>query len=199
MNPDGTLDVNLRSFLGPQDNGRTISEPGTTCGYVPDPSVPAKPAYTAPLKFTSQVNGIVAQFGTVIGGSENAADCNNAAYNLSLRAEVWDISRTKYGFTNKGGCQGNHFGGVVRGHGSEVDFDQDDWSDQSHVPVAGTELNFHSEDGSPLLVRYIYNKPTLLPGSGPYKFAFPWPWLPFRVAIGKIFNQLRRMKFPGTT
>lgn len=199
MNPDGTQDVNLRSFLGPQDNGRTISEAGTTCGYIPVLSDPTRPAYTAPLKFTSQVTGVQAQFGTVLGGSENAADCNNGASNLSLRAEVWDITRTKYGFTNKGGGENNHFGGVVRGHGSEVDFDQDDWSDQSHVACAGTELNFHPEDGKPIRVRYIYNKPTLLDGSGPYTFVFPWPWLPFRVAIGKIFNQLRRMKFPGTT
>ena len=187
MNPNGTTDVNLRSFYGAVDDGTLLEERGSTSGG-PDGG------YTCPLKFTSRVTGIRAQFGTVLGGSENAVDCNNGASDLHLDAEVWDISRTKYGMTNKGGCRGNHFSGIVRGHGKETDFDQDNWSDQSHGPCTETVLALISEDGSPLLVRYIYEKPTLVNGTGPYRFIFPWPWLPLpRSWIGKIFNQMRRV------
>lgn len=185
MNPDGTADRNLRSFYGPQDSGRVIDERGTTLGS-------NTPDYTAPLKFTSGVRSINARFGTVLGGTENALDCNNHA-EVKVSAELWDIEACKYGFTVKGGASAE-IEGVVRGHGRECDVDLGNGSDQSH-DWSSAVLNLrHEWPGDKIRVRVLAaNRPKLVLGSGPYRFIFPWPWLPMRWLWVKAFLQLRRM------
>jgi hypothetical protein len=186
-NIDGSIDDNLRSFYGPQDDYRVIEE-----GDV-DQGNPGK-NYDTPLKFTSKVRGVLAHFGVVYAGKKNGAvDCNNEASDLDLTARLWDIDGSKYGFTNKGGCSRNKFRGEVKGHGKECDFDQDNGSDQSHKPCVGTRLALWRKDRTAIRVRYLYFKPIFEEGTGPYRFVFPWPWIPLpRSWVAKIFLQCRR-------
>ena len=63
MNPDGTADLNLISFCGPEDNYKVfITKEPIGCKLA---------CYTAALKFTSKVNGIYGRFTDVIGGIES--------------------------------------------------------------------------------------------------------------------------------
>jgi hypothetical protein len=187
MNPDGTEDVNITVFSGPEHNGSRH--------YLPETVGSFDTKYTAAVKFTRGVRLVVADFGRIVGGTENAIDMNNASFN-EVSGSVIDLSRTKYGITIKGGSSCNDVNGMVTGHGKECDVDFDNWSDQAHAPCRGNLLNLRHAAGDAIRVRYIYEKPELKEGSGPYRFVFPWPWLPVpRAWIGKIFNQLRRAGF----
>lgn len=180
------MDKNLLNFYGPQDNNKRKDFRGITLS-APDDS------YTGIVKATSGVVDLVFTADTVIGAKETACDVNNRASLCDFRAKVWDVSGCKYGFSNKGGSVDNVFGGFIRGRAKECEFFQDNWSDQNHDPSSST-LDLHPEDGkTPIRVRYLYLKPEFAPGSGPYKFLFPQPWIPLpRSCLGKIFNQLRR-------
>lgn len=186
MNTDGTQDLYMRAYAGPEHDFITVREHET--------DLDAGHNYSAPLKLTGGLSQASLTFRNLVGGKEAVVDCNNRASFNVVSAGVFNVDGTKYGFTNKGGCVGNQFHGEVVGSGKECDFDQDNWSDQSHEPCLGTILNLYRRGTStPIRVRYIYDKPFFVPGSGPYVFVFPWPWLPLpRSWIGKIFNQLRR-------
>lgn len=200
MNPDGTSDKNWFSFYGPQDNGRTLDLLQWDMAIIPAGS-------TAAIKATTQVEGLTILADVLGGGHENVIDANNGAKNCRFLARIFDVSLTKYGFTNKGGAQDNYFGGlpdengkpaaaIVRGRGRESEFSQDLWSDQSHQAASST-LNLVPEDGkTPLRVRYLWKKPAFVPGSGPYVFLFPQPWIPLpRSWLARIHNELRRRGF----
>lgn len=189
MNSDGTHDKNLLSFYGPQHD-RTVQD-------FRDVTLAAPAAgYTGIIKATSGVEGVRLLASTVVGAKETACDVNNRASWCWFEAEVWDVSACLYGFSNKGGSERNTFKGAIRGHARECEFFQDNWSDQNHLPSTAT-LNLWPEDGkTPIRVRYLHNKPQIEPGSGPYKFLFPQPWIPLpRSWLAKIFNQLRRWGF----
>jgi len=186
MNPDGTSDKNLLNFYGPQHDGTVQDYTGATLS-------PPGADYTGIVKATSGVNGVSFLGALVIGARETACDVNNRASHCRFIADVWDVRPCKYGFSNKGGSLDNLFRGTVRGRSKECEFFQDNWSDQNHDPSTAT-LDLRPEDGkTPIRVRYLHKRPVLVPGSGPYVFLFPWPWLPLpRSWIGAIFSQLRR-------
>lgn len=185
MNPDGTQDVNLRSWLGPDDNGKQIDERGIVCGGNP---------CTSPLKFTRQVHDVIAKFGTVLCGTENAADVNDRSL-VTLSAEKWNIIGSKYGFTVKGGSYADLSGEVV-GHGRECDADFGNYSDQFPSGRSWGRLSLWRADGSPIRVRCICaDAPELVPGSGPYVFLFPKPGTWYHGICAWFFLLIRRNKW----
>lgn len=180
-------DLNLVSFNGPADSGRTVDFSTQnfdgSCGY------------NDTLKFSTGLFNFTGRFGLVTSGSEDAVDVNNLCHDLDLSASRW-ILRGSMGFTIKGGSRNVRLSGPVEGHGRETDVDIGNASDQSHVWVTGTRLNLLSVDRSPIRVRVLGGDlPFLEPGSGPYRFVFPWRWLPLRYVAVKTFLEFRRHGF----
>lgn len=135
--------------------------------------------YDDALKFTSHLRDFTGVFGTVYSGLENNADFNNECRNVKITADRWVANGGKYPFTVKGGCEGIIIEGVLDGHGTEVDVDAGNKSDQSSNWVKDWELALVSKDGSPIVVRCLLAKaPRLRPNTGPYRFAFPNPTKP---------------------
>jgi hypothetical protein len=61
-------------------------------------------------------------------------------------------------------------------HGSEVDVDIGNWSDQSNEPTRGVFLGLYSKTGKPILVRVLNGRrPIFIEETGPYVYAFPKP------------------------
>lgn len=177
-------DVNLHSYNGPGDNHNTVAN---RWEYLDGTG------YADTLKFSTGLENFKGTFGTVISGSEDAVDINNKCRGIELAADRWML-RGRMGFTIKGGSKDVGISGWVEGHGSECDVDIGNWSDQSHEPVTGVRLNLRMWDGSAVRVRVINGEfPTFVPGSGPYRYVFPWPWLPGRKWVIKAFHQLRRV------
>lgn len=132
--------------------------------------------YDDALKFTSQLTNFNGKFGVVYSGKENAVDVNNKCRNLTLSGERWMANGGLYPFTVKGGSEGITITGTLDGHGTEVDVDAGNWSDQSNGWVKNWTLGLRSLDGRPIVVRCLQAKaPQLIAGTGPYKYAFPSP------------------------
>lgn len=158
----------LHSFNGPASNGETVDWRGRVVGG------PEKPfAYDDALKFTSQLRDFVGKFGRVFSGKENCVDVNNKCRNVTISGE-FIANGGLYPITVKGGSEGITITGTLDGHGTEVDVDAGNWSDQSNSWVKNWTLQLTTTDGSPVVVRCLQAEaPTLL--SGPYRYAFPSP------------------------
>jgi hypothetical protein len=161
-----TPDNNLISFNGPHHNGLTVEHPDL---ILPTPQT------TDTLKFSTELTAFRGIFGKVYSGTEDAVDINNRCHDIVLGFDTVVLGG-KMGITIKGGSK--DIGITIRnlvGRGQEVDVDIGNWSDKS-----------------PVTVRVINGeKPLLAPGSGPYKFIFPQPWIPLSLRA-KVFQQLRR-------
>lgn len=179
-------DLNRLSFNGPSDNGKSVClafESGAVDGR----------GFADALKFSSGLSDFHGRFGTVFSGSEDAVDVNNRCSGLTIAADRYVLGG-RMGITIKGGSSDVTVEGWLEGNGSECDVDIGNWSDQSHEPVTGVKLGLRKWDGSKVRVRVINGDvPEFLPGSGPYCFVFPWPWLPGRRWIVRAFHQLRRI------
>ncbi len=163
-------DRNLFSFYE-TSNGQTVDWSDRTIG---DSIKPFQ--YDDALKFTSNLTDFIGKFGTVYSGAENCADLNNECRNVTLSSPRWITNGGLYPFTVKGGCEGITIEGVLDGHGTEVDVDAGNKSDQSSNWVKNWELALTSLDGRPIVVRCLLAKaPRLRPGTGPYRYAFPAP------------------------
>lgn len=182
MNPDSNL-VNIADTNGVvQDLSATILNGS---------------GYTGVIKYTGKQKGpVTVILGTAIAGSETVIDINNESCNLTVSAGILDMASSKYGISIKGGSCDNHITGTIRGRSKECEVFLDNWSDQSHRPSTGNVLNLKSENGSPIRIRYLLDKPLLVSGSGPYEFIFPGPNVPLpRWLVYKGFNELRRHSF----
>lgn len=169
------------------DSGKTIDWTDREIG------LPGATDYEDALKGTSQLTNFIGHFGVVYGGLENCLDLNNGCRAVSFQAESW-ISQGKYPFTIKGGCKHVRILGRLIGHGTEVDVDAGNWSDQSHEYVENWELGLVPFDGKPITIRCLAaTKPTFVAGTGPYKFVFPHPDAWYHSIVVKLFNQLRRI------
>lgn len=154
-------------------NGKTVDWSDRVVGNALKPFT-----YDDALKFTSKLCDFVGIFGVVFSGTENCADVNNECRNVKLSAKRWVANGGKYPFTVKGGSEGITITGTLEGHGTEVDVDAGNWSDQSNNWVKNWTLNLTTADGSPVVVRCLQAKaPTLL--GGPYTYAFPSPHAPY--------------------
>jgi len=184
MNPDGTQDRNLVTFVGPRDNGARVDMSGVT--------VSAALAYTAAVKCTTQLQDLEANFGTVVAGSENAADINDRS-RVKLTAERWILTGSKYGFTVKG-MSSAELVGLVEGSGRECDVDYGNYSDQFPRGKASGKLNLWREDRvTPIRVRCLQaDAPELVPGSGPYVFLAPNPAAWYHDLFIEYFLFMRR-------
>lgn len=156
-------------------NGQTVDWRDRIVGSEHAPRTPF--AYDDALKFTSGLTEFTGRFGTVYSGAENAADLNNKCRNVNLSADRWMANGSKYPFTIKGGSESIVITGVLDGHGTEVDVDAGNWSDQSNNWVKLWTLGLKSLDGKPIVVRCLQaHAPYFMDGTGPYVYAFPSPY-----------------------
>lgn len=140
-------DINLLSFNGPGQNHQTV--------VISDEVVRPEPGMSDTVKLTSRLTDFSVIFhGEVYGGTEDCVDVNNHSTGLHLSAKCW-IPQGKYLATIKGGSSGVTLSGSVRGHGSEVDIDIGNISDQSDNPTGLVYLNLQHEAGDPITVRIV--------------------------------------------
>lgn len=175
-------DINLLSFNGPHDNGRFVSWG--------KPLVPGQEIADT-IKCSTGLTGFSAHFGVVHAGREDALDVNNLCRDVAITAERWVFTpRTRMGFTIKGGSRNITVVGLVDG---DPLVDIGNASDQSHAMTTGVRLDLRRVDGKPIRVRVLGGDlPDFMPGSGPYRFVFPWRSRILRVIATKTFLQLRR-------
>lgn len=116
----GQPDVNDISFAdNPNVGDRTYGDLTPTSSIISDK-----------LKFSNSSNGnLVAT--SITGGKEDCVDFNNGSSNLYVFAGAWR-SGGQYVATIKGACSGIRLGGFIEKHGSVVDIDIDNYSDQKH-------------------------------------------------------------------
>ena len=181
-------DVNLVSFNGPHDSYRRVVL-GDLDGSV---ATPEGGRYADTVKCSTGLSGFRGEFGVVTSGYEDCVDVNNLCHDIDLTAKLWRLRGTM-GFTVKGGVKWVRLSGPVEGRGRECDVDLGNASDQSHVYVTGVRLNLWREDGGPIYVRVLGSEfPVEEPGSGPYKYVFPWKAKWLRTITVKTFLEYRR-------
>lgn len=160
-------DRNLQSFY--ETSNDTTYDAADNLGY-PNP----RPDWSDALKITSQCTNFTYVGQTVYGGQEDCVDINNRC--KSVRVSAVFRPQGKYVSTIKGGSRGIILTGSVYGHGTEVDVDLGNWSDQSQETTRQVHLNLKSMDGKPIRVRVLKAEtPTFEEGSGPYEYAWPKP------------------------
>lgn len=181
-------DTNLISYNGPDCNGQTVDLTFEQA-IIPGPEI------ADTLKFSTGLSNFTGYFPEVTSGQEDCIDINNQCEHLTLRVEKL-IFQGAMGVTIKGGSR--HIiisANDCLGHGKETDVDIGNWSDQSSEPTTDVTLDIRRLDSDCTYVRVINGqRPVFEVGSGPYKFVFPWPWIP-RCIVVPIFNLLHRLGF----
>ena len=124
----------------------------------------------------------------IYGGREDCVDMNRECENITI--ENTNVhSGGKYCFTIKGGATNVTLRNVtIDGHGSEVDIDLGNWSDQSNKLTTGVVLeNVTSKSGKPVTCRVLWaDKPTVIGGNVVVK-VIPRP-------LYAIYRLLRKFK-----
>lgn len=146
-------DVNLLSFNGDLAgnvwlNGVKIfdaSEPGIRV-YTIEGDVDANPSqYADAVKFSGVRRLHVIVTGIIYGGAEDCVDVNNKCYQVTLVALGGFRARGNFVGTIKGGSKQITIRGEVLSHGTEVDFDFGNHSDQSDDETQGIFLDVWAE------------------------------------------------------
>lgn len=183
-------DINLRSFNGPDDNGKTFDLRGQT--------LDASGGDASAIKCSTGLARCTITAGDVIGGHDACVDVNNLCQTVGV--EVARATATgQFIATIKGGCQmvTLKVAQILR-RGSVCEVILGDWSDQSHLWCEGVTLDCHMADGSAVRVIVLASEfPVEAPGSGPYRYMYIKPWFP-RVLHELIvfgFETLRRWGF----
>ena len=125
----------------------------------------------------------------IYGGKEDCVDMNRECENI-LFENVTVHSGGKYCFTIKGGTKNVTLKNViVDGHGTEMDIDLGNWSDQSSNLTTNIILdNVNSKSGEPVKVRVLWaDKPTIVGGSNVKLMVIPRP-------LYAIYRFLRKYK-----
>lgn len=134
-----------------------------------------KPWWSDTVKITSGCRNFKYTAREIYGGKEDCVDVNNKARIISLFVTNWH-PQGKYLATIKGGAYSVALHGDVQSHGTEVDVDIGNWSDQSNEPTTDTILGLYSQTGKPIKVRVLNGTaPYMINGTGPYVYAFPKP------------------------
>jgi hypothetical protein len=135
--------------------------------------IPPDDSYADTLKFSNATTGVITAR-RIVGGREDCVDINNGSARLHISAEAWE-PRGKYLATIKGGSRDITLAGTVTSHGSEVDVDLGNRSDQSREIVRGIRLDLKTTDGSPIRVRLLLaERPRILNAADQeYRFVFP--------------------------
>lgn len=133
------------------------------------------PGTSDTLKITDCSDGEV-RARKVFGGREDCVDVNNKCSNIFILAELF-VPKGKYLATIKGGSSNITLQGDVSGHGSEVDIDIGNVSDQSDNLTGPVKLCLRHIAGDSITVRCLGGaRPLILnPDVQQYKIVFEVP------------------------
>lgn len=160
-------DVNLISRY---ETSTGHTEAFATIGY----ATPT-PDWDDSLKLTRHISDYFAFAEAIYGGREDCVDIHNGASAVRVQANRW-VPQGKYLATIKGGVVGAKLSGHVYAHGKEVDVDIGNRSTTNKEVTTGVILDLYSQTGKPITVRVLNgDKPSVVDGSGPYKYVFPNP------------------------
>lgn len=135
----------------------------------------AHPWWSDTVKITSGCCDFTLLAEEIYGGQEDCVDVNNKASIITVHCDAWH-PQGKYLATIKGGSRSVALHGNVMSHGTEVDVDIGNWSDQSALLTTETVLGLYSKTGKPIVVRVLNGAaPYMIDGTGPYVYAFPKP------------------------
>lgn len=137
----------------------------------------------------SHASNITVKNCTIYGGREDCVDMNRECKDVVFE-NITVHSGGKYCFTVKGGTKNVTLKNVViDGHGSEVDIDLGNWSDQSSELTTNIILdNVTSKSGIPVKVRVLWaEKPLVVGGSNVRLIVIPRP-------LYAIYRFLRKYK-----
>lgn len=155
-------DKNYLSFNGDAAgnvwlNGVLIAQaemPGVREYVIEGAVEPPDDTYADALKF-SGVQRLRVVVDRVVGGREDCVDVNNHCRDVEVVARLGFVPRGKYVATIKGGSRNITLRGPVLGHGTEVDFDCGNHSDQSDNETQGITLDLWTPDGSAITWRQL--------------------------------------------
>jgi hypothetical protein len=160
-------DLNLHNFY--DTNNNSIEQ----LKFIGFPVV--APWWSDTLKITSGCKDFTVLAECIWGGKEDCVDINNQASIITVHCDNWH-PQGKYLATIKGGSRCINLHGNVISHGSEVDVDIGNWSDQSNEPTKEVILGLYSKTGKPIIVRVLNGTtPIFIAETGPYVYAFPKP------------------------
>lgn len=154
-----------------------------------DEIIPPDGTYADSLKLSGVVD-LTVNVGKIVGSREDVVDINHCKNVQVLIGEVY--VKGKYLATIKGGSDGIYVQiAEQNSHGSEVDFDLGNWSDQSMERTKNVEIESRQFfEWSPVTIRVLHAwRPKLL-GGGPYRVnTFMKGWFGF--AYGLLKKVLR--------
>ena len=156
-------DKNLISFNGPQDNGKSVFL-----------DVLDGTGYDDTIKCSTGLSATSISVGKIIGGREDCIDINNHCEGVVVSCRDAQ-SGGKYVATLKGESKNCTLILVISKHGSEVDIDLGNNSDQGNGYTTGTVICASAVDGSEVTVRVLQAQKPVFSGGGPYRFIFPHP------------------------
>lgn len=136
--------------------------------------IPPDDSYSDTLKFSGGSYDGHVFASRLVGGREDVVDMNGGIHDVRVTASMFE-PRGKFVATIKGGCKRCALSGLVRGHGTEVDVDLGNWSDQSSEVTEDIELELVSHDGSPIRVRYLLAEKPVLRNGHIQKYVFVFP------------------------
>jgi len=163
----GTTDVNWRSYVGPQDNGKVVTSE--------DWANPANPQDYADLFKCSHVDGLTARGITVVAGStEDSIDCvrGNGYY--------FDFCAIEGSVTVKGAIDGFTLHNCVINGTVELGQYDNYWT-KGRAPTRNVSLlNCCSPDGSPIRVKLWNAEMPVVQNTNVKITKIPkWIWLPY--------------------
>jgi len=163
----GTTDVNWRSYVGPTDNGRTVTSE--------DWLNPANPQDYADLFKCSHVDGLTARGITVIAGStEDSVDCVRGS------GYCFDSCAIEGSTTVKGSIDGFSLQNCVVSGTVELGQYDNYWT-KGRTPTRNVSLvNCCSPDGSPIRVKLWDAEMPVVQNTNVKVVKIPkWVWLPY--------------------
>ena len=162
----GTSDVNWRSFVGPQDNGRTITSE--------DWQAPSNPKEYDDLFKGSNVDGLTARGLTIPASREDSIDCVRGSNYLIQSCTI------QGSVTIKGAIDGFELNNCVISGTVELGQYDNYWV-KGRAPTRNVRLiNCCSPDGSPIRVKLWDAETPRIAGTSVKITRIPkWIWLPY--------------------
>ena len=163
---DGTSDVNWRSFVGPQDNGKLVTSE--------DWQAPSNPREWDDLFKCSNVSNLTARGLTIPASREDSIDCvrgsNYQIQSCTIQGSV----------TIKGAIEGFELNNCVISGTVELGQYDNYWV-KGRAPTRNVRLvNCCSPDGSPVRIKIWDAELSLIEGTSVQVTRIPkWIWLPY--------------------